>query len=295
MKYLTCFRRVVGHAGLATGLITSLTLTGCGGSSKSASKMAIGEKAAPSASSTASHSMAGMPIVEAGGPDKSASGFTFALQGTALSAGSLRFQIKGPDGKPVTAYEPDQTKLMHLFLIRSDLTGYQHQYPTMAPDGTWTAPVAIPQPGRYRAYVSFIAKAGDGKATPLILSDTVTMPGSSSTAALPAPSRKATVDGYTATLSGEAMAGRQHALTVTVSKGGKPVTNLQPYLGTWANLTAFHQGDLAFTHLHPETTATAGPKLAFNAMFPRAGTYRLFLQFQTGGVLHTAAFTLAIH
>jgi hypothetical protein len=31
--------------------------------------------------------------------------------------------------------------------------------------------------------------------------------------------------------------------------------------------------------------------MRFMATFPTAGTYRLFLQFQTGGRVHTAAFT----
>src|SRR5258708_29294072 len=110
--------------------------------------------------------MAGMPGMsgQAGnGLAKSASGFTFALQPTGLPAGkaaSLRFQITGPGGKAVTAFEPDQTKLMHFYLVRSDLTGYQHVHPAMAADGTWTAPLAAAQPGTYRAYASFVTKDG---------------------------------------------------------------------------------------------------------------------------------------
>ncbi|WP_329378415.1 hypothetical protein OG625_09870 [Streptomyces sp. NBC_01351] len=38
------------------------------------------------------------------------------------------------------------------------------------------------------------------------------------------------------------MAGMAHPLTVSVSKDGKPVTDLQPYLDTYAHLTAFHSG-----------------------------------------------------
>ncbi|HZE01023.1 MAG TPA: hypothetical protein VE155_04575 [Pseudonocardiaceae bacterium] len=33
--------------------------------------------------------------------------------------------------------------------------------------------------------------------------------------------------------------------------GPLPVTDLQPYLDTYAHLTAFHGGDLAFADLHP--------------------------------------------
>lgn len=88
-----------------------------------------------------------------------------------------------------------------------------------------------------------------------------------------------------------------HPMTVTISKDGKPVTDLQPYLDTYAHLTAIHEGDLAFAHLHPQTKIngdSGGPDLAFHAMFPKAGNWRLFLQFQTAGQLHTAALTLKV-
>jgi hypothetical protein len=87
----------------------------------------------------------------------------------------------------------------------------------------------------------------------------------------------------------------EHPLTVTITRGGKPVTDLQPYLDTYAHLTAFHEGDTAFAHLHPTTTVNGdhgGPELTFHAELPTAGNWRLFLQFQTAGTLHTAALTL---
>ena len=37
-----------------------------------------------------------------------------------------------------------------------------------------------------------------------------------------------------------------------------------------------------------------GPTLSFEAMLSQAGNWRLFLQFQTGGVLHTAEITLSV-
>jgi hypothetical protein len=189
---------------------------------------------------------------------------------------------------------------MHFYLVRSDLTGYQHVHPTMAADGTWSAPLAAVRPGAYRAYASFIAKDPMGKATALVLSDAITVPGSGSASEtpLPGPSTTASVDGYVLSLAGQPMAGMEHTLKVTVSKDGKPVTDLQPYLDAYAHLTAFRQGDLAFAHLHPEGTANGdhgGPTLTFHAEFAQSGTYRLFLQFQTAGTLHTAAFTLAVN
>ena len=85
-------------------------------------------------------------------------------------------------------------------------------------------------------------------------------------------------------------------LTVTVSKDGQPVTDLQPYLDTYAHLTALHEGDLAFAHQHPQGAVRGdrgGATLSFETELPKSGNWRLPLQFQTAGALHTAAITLS--
>jgi hypothetical protein len=210
---------------------------------------------------------------------------------------TLRFQITGNDGRPVTTFAPDQTKLMHFYLIRSDLTGFQHLHPEMSTDGTWTTAVAALQPGTWRAYASFNAIDGAGKSTTAVLGEQVTVPGTATAVPLPAPAASAEVDGYTLTVTGQPMANMRHELTVNVTKGGRPVTDLQPYLSTYAHLTAFHEGDLAFAHLHPHGTAAGdhgGPTLTFEAMLPRPGRWRLYLRFQTAGTLHTGSLVLAV-
>ena len=75
------------------------------------------------------------------------------------------------------------------------------------------------------------------------------------------------------------------------------MTDLQPYLGAYGHLVALRQGDLAYLHVHPEGTpgdgvTPAGPAVEFVAEVPSAGTYRLFLDFQHGGVVRTAEFTV---
>jgi hypothetical protein len=234
------------------------------------------------------------------GLQATASGLTFTTTTTSLPAGQqtpFTFRIAGSDGKPVTTFAPDQTKLMHFYLIRSDLTGFQHIHPTMAADGTWTAPVQALQPGSYRAYAAFIATDSAGKQTPLVLGDKLSVAGTASTTPLPPASGTTQVDGYTLTVGGNAMAGMTHTLTVTVAKDGKPVTDLQPYLDTYAHLTAVHEGDLAFAHLHPQGSVNGdhgGPTLTFESTLPKAGNWRLFIQFQTAGTVHTAAITLTV-
>ncbi|MEV5873513.1 hypothetical protein AB0L75_04625 [Streptomyces sp. NPDC052101] len=257
----------------------------------------------PSASASADGmaSMPGMGTASAGDGLAAARGdYRMASTDSGLPAGkatAYRFTIMGEGGKPVTDFAVDQTKRMHFYAVRSDLTGFQHLHPTMAGNGTWTAPLAALQPGTWRLYASFTPGSGSGKGQDFVLSRTVKVSGMDMASPLPAASGTTTVDGYTVTVQGDPMAGMAHQLTATVSKDGKPVTDLQPYLDTYAHLTAFHQGDLAFAHLHPETEVKGdhgGPTLTFHAQFARSGNWRLFLQFQTGGTLHTAALTLRV-
>ena len=246
-------------------------------------------------------SMPGMGSTSSGnGLAAAKDGYRMTSTASGLPAGKAtgyRFTITGPDGKPVTGFAVDQTKRMHFYAVRSDLTGFQHLHPTMAGNGTWTAPLAALQPGAWRLYASFTPDSGSGKGKDFVLSRTVKVPGMAMAAPLPKASGTTTVDGYTLTVKGDLMAGMAHQLTATVTKDGKPVTDLQPYLGTYAHLTAFHQGDLAFAHLHPQTKVDGdhgGPALTFHAEFPQPGDWRLFLQFQTAGKLHTAALTLHV-
>ncbi|HEV2344092.1 MAG TPA: hypothetical protein VGS97_08370 [Actinocrinis sp.] len=243
------------------------------------------------------------PMHDGTGLSASDEGFTFTPTATTLgaeSATSLRFKITDRAGTAVTSFVPDQTKLMHLYLVRSDLAEFQHVHPTMAADGIWTSDLAALTPGNYRAYVTFDAKNALGGTVSEVLSKALTVHGTATATALPATSSTITADGYTLTVSGKMTAAMPDTLTVTISENGQPVSDLQPYLGAYAHLTAIHAGDLAFAHLHPEgPTAMAmsdagGPTLTFHALMPESGDWRVFIQFQTGGVLHTAAITLRV-
>ncbi|WP_405008210.1 FixH family protein [Kitasatospora purpeofusca] len=214
---------------------------------------------------------------------------------TAGRATDLRFTVAGPDGSPVTDFAVHQTKKLHFYAIRNDLTGFQHLHPDLAGDGTWTAALAALAPGTWRLYADFVPNTGP-HAAELVLSRTVTVPGEAAPVPLPAPGDTATADGYTVTLTARPTAGA-HRLTAVVSRDGRPVGDLQPYLDAYAHLSAFHEGDLAMAHLHPAGTVDGdhgGPELTFQALFPEPGNWRVFLQFRTSGQLHTVALTLRV-
>lgn len=242
--------------------------------------------------SSSDGSMPGMLAVgDVSGLRSSADGYTFKLATTTLLVASpsrLSFRVVAADGKPVRDFQVDATKKMHLIIVRRDLTNYQHLHPTMAGDGTWSIDAAVRAPGNYRAFADF---ATSGKRR--VLGADLTAPGTTTTVPLPEPSTTTRVDGYDVTRhAGMLMTGSEAAIRFTVSRDGKPVRNLEPYLGNLGHLVILRAKTLQYLHVHPTSSGGTGPTIRFAADLTHAGRYRAFLQFQTNGKVHTAAFTL---
>jgi hypothetical protein len=206
---------------------------------------------------------------------------------TRLSTGAAEpfaFRVLGPDGKPVTGYTENHDRDLHLILVRRDMSGYQHLHPVLDATGTWTVPLSVATPGQYRVLADFRPA---GASESLTLGVDVPAPGDYRPVPLPPASRTAEVDGYTVTLTGDLDAGRTTELGLTVSRGGQPVTDLEPYLGALGHLVVLREGDLAYLHVHP----ARDDALAFQAEVPSPGVYRLYLDFQHAGKVRTAEFT----
>ncbi|MFE3873014.1 hypothetical protein ACFXPX_01290 [Kitasatospora sp. NPDC059146] len=206
--------------------------------------------------------------------------------------GEFTFRITGPDGAPVTAYEPQHEALLHLIVVRRDLSGYRHVHPTLDADGTWRVANPFDGPAAYHAYADFKAVG----AAPLTLGVDLTLPGGSAAHPLPEASATATVDGYTVTLAGQLTAGAAAPLTFTVTRDGAPVADLQPYLAAYGHLVSLRAADLAYLHVHPngepgDGVTAPGPEITFHAVAPTAGPYRLYLDFKHGDAVRTAEFT----
>ncbi|WP_243710925.1 hypothetical protein [Actinomadura sp. KC216] len=232
-----------------------------------------------------------------GGLQVSEDGYTLVPRKTTLAPGKrtdFRFTINGPDGKPVTGFKPLHGKRLHLIVASRDLSGFQHLHPSEAGGGVWTVPITIPKSGVYRFFTDI---QPDGAKRQLTLGTDVFVQGDLRTAPLPEPERVAKVDGYEVTLSGGLTPGKSTELTLSVSKDGKPVTDLEPYLEAYGHLVALRQGDLAYLHVHPDGEpgdgeTKPGPGITFFAEAPSSGAYRLYLDFKHGGKVRTAEFTV---
>jgi hypothetical protein len=208
---------------------------------------------------------------------------TFPARRTA----AYTFRIVDAHGATVRHFALEHGKRLHFIAVRRDLTGYQHLHPTQRPDGSWTVPLRFSAPGAYRVFADFTPDRGE-KTT---LGTDVLVDGATRHAALPPPSARASVDGYDVAISGTAAAGRMAKMTFSVTRDGRAVNDLQPYLEARGHLVALRAGDLAYLHVHPEDEATPGDRISFMTELPTAGRYRLFLQFQHENRIHTVAFT----
>jgi hypothetical protein len=233
-----------------------------------------------------------------GGLQSTQDGYTLELADPIAAAQAdvpLRFRILSPTGAPVKRFVETHDKLLHLIVVRNDLAVFQHVHPTLDAEGTWTVPLNLTRAGDYRVFADFLPSGGPA----LTLGANLHVAGKYDPQPLPPASTTAQVDGFTVKLSGTPKANDASMLTLSVERDGKPVDDLQPYLGAYGHLVAVRASDLAYLHVHPmgepgDGTTAPGPDIVFHTTFPSTGSYRLFLDFQHGDVVRTAAFTVNV-
>ncbi len=225
----------------------------------------------------------------------SQNGYSFRLDQTVVAPGPavpVSFTIEDAAGDPVTDYDEEHEKELHLIAVRRDFSGFQHVHPERAEDGTWSTTLDLTS-GQWRLFADFKASGAEA----ITLGNDLAVRGDYRPAAPPADARTAEVDGYTVTLAGDVASGEEARLTLSVARDGEPVTDLEPYLGAYGHLVALRSGDLAYLHVHPEGTpgdgkTEPGPDVVFFAEVPSPGSYHLYLDFKHEGVVRTAAFTV---
>ncbi|GLZ76648.1 hypothetical protein Afil01_14550 [Actinorhabdospora filicis] len=226
----------------------------------------------------------------AGGLEISAAGYTLVPAADVAEPGkqAISFRILRKDGTPQTNFAVVHEKPLHFFVVRRDFGVYRHLHPTMAEDGTWTVETELPEAGPYRMYADFTAVDAAGTQTAITLGADLTVTGSFEPVALPPAATVSKPGGLTVTMSGTATVGVASPILFTVDGG-----TFEPYLGAFGHLVALRDGDMGFAHVHPEPQLAQGAvKFWFTA--PSPGTYRFYLDFQVGGVVHTADYVVVV-
>jgi len=203
-------------------------------------------------------------------------------------AGRYRFRIVDAANETVSDFDVEHERRMHLIVVRRDFANFQHLHPRQLADGSWEVEANLDEAGVYRVFADF-ATGGQS----LTLATDLLVAGRFQPHPLPAPrTTDAAGDGYEVTIeSAEPTGGTATPVQFSVSRDGRPLDGVEPYLGADGHLVALREHDQAFLHTHPEGKPGGPGPISFQVEYPTPGRYRLFLQFKDRGEVRTAAFT----
>ena len=203
---------------------------------------------------------------------------------------NLTFEVHDPwKNRPVTNFQVVHEKLFHMFVVSQDLEVFLHNHPTLGADGKFHYDYAFPKPGMYRVLGDFYP---DG-ATPQLIAKTVIVPGPAPKAPVrPRDYGPKDAENLSVELSTEPQQPISGAKTQVLFKL-KPGDGLERYLGAWGHMLVASADLIDMIHEHP-FIADGGPQVQFNVVFPRAKSYRVWVQFQRKGVVNTAYFDIPV-
>jgi hypothetical protein len=238
---------------------------------------------------------------------------------------TLLFRIEKPDtGEVVRKFEVVHERQYHLFVISQDMQFFEHIHPRERADGTWTIDVTLPKPGYYKVLSDFLPSGGSSQfiARPLITAgydgDLV-----GDSAHLEPDTALTKTDGdITASVAYDPerfAVGLYGHLTyhLTDTATGRPITDLQTYLGAFGHTLIMSEDMAEYVHSHPLDIIAkpdddggppvfvippgadleklrGGPDVTFEGLMPKPGRYRAWTQFRRRDRLHTFAFTFNV-
>ena len=234
-------------------------------------------------------------------------------------------------GKPnvlsrYNALMPDHGKLMHLFLVREEgLDAFAHLHPVATSPEAMDFEAALPAltPGRYRVYGDIVHESGYAQ-TVVSVVDIGAAAASTATDAddswfTGSAAATASVDLGDGTHlvwarpSAPIVAGEESVLALSVRDSGGAVAPVEPYMGMTAHVIVASHDQGVFAHLHPSGSVSMAALQKFGNgtghsahaesvegrvevpyAFPRAGTYRMWVQVKRAGRVRTGAFDVIV-
>jgi hypothetical protein len=194
-------------------------------------------------------------------------------------------------GKQETKFQIVHDKYFHLFLLSQDLKHFAHEHPEVTEDKKFVLDFTFPAPGYYRVLSDFYPDGG----APQMVANSLFVPGPGfrmGFADLKPDLAPQKGENMTVSLRMEPeqpVAGLKTLMFFKIEPGN----GLEQYLAAWGHMLAASWDSVDMVHNHP-FIADGGPNIQFNMIFPRAGVYRVWVQFQRQGVVNTVAFNVPV-
>ncbi|HEX6573331.1 MAG TPA: hypothetical protein VF042_00050 [Gemmatimonadaceae bacterium] len=183
--------------------------------------------------------------------------------------------------RDVSSWTPlveDHGKLVHMFLIRDDLSAFAHLHPSTRDSVTFTSGLPPLPAGRYRVFGDIVHESGFTHT----LTSTVDVTSAGLPTAVGDPddswftqpvgsSRTASLDS-TGTIewnaTGNLTSGEPASLKFTIRNPDGTPARLEPYMGMPAHAVVARRDGSVFVHLHPMGTISMASQMAFEMRQP---------------------------
>jgi hypothetical protein len=206
----------------------------------------------------------------------------------------LQLMVRERENPKIAVSEFDRThqELLHLVVVRTDLTHFAHLHPVLGADGIFRISHTFDAAGEYHLFADTAPKGAGSQ----VLMATLKTAGKPDAAALPQPTNVQNVAGLRIEADAGAAGFRTRetipvAFSIRDAATGQPASDLEPYLGAQAHLILIHQDAVTFVHAHADELSSEAGRLRFLARFPKLGVYKSWLQFKRQGQVVTAEFT----
>jgi hypothetical protein len=221
---------------------------------------------------------------------------------------------------------PDHGHLMHLFLLRVPaMDRFYHLHPEGNKDGGFAVNLPSIDAGHYKIFADIVRATGfpDTMVTEMDIPQIAGVPLTGDDSDVAAAAFAANSTTSSALPDGGRMIWEQDSSAPTIGKltwfrfkvedkDGKPVSDLEPYMGMAGHAVFVRSDESVFVHIHPAGSAPMAalavaqkdvggtgehglsmgmaPEVSFPYGFPQAGDYRLFVQVKRGGRVETGLF-----
>jgi hypothetical protein len=203
----------------------------------------------------------------------------------------LDFQIRDPAGFEVESLQVVHEKRLHLMIVSHDLARFAHVHPIPEAHGSFRLRHTFPTGGTYVLYHDFTPDSVGMQVVPVEVNVAGPEPEPVTLVVDEAPKRER---GCEVTLTHSALVpDAECSLVFTLTRRGRPVNDLEPFLGATGHLVMVSQDRVTYLHSHPRELLT-GPRVEFRTWFPRTGLYKAWAQFQRGGRVLTVPFVVEV-
>ncbi len=184
---------------------------------------------------------------------------------------------------------------LHLIITDEQLEYFDHIHPEPQPDGSLAIPYRFADERRYLLFAELTPAGDRGQAFRFALGH---QPATINHLSTSAGARE--IGAYHVELLTQPrplVAQREAQLVFRLMRDGKPVMDLQPYLGALGHCVVISEDTGLYLHSHPEQLTppvSGGPMVAFHTEFPRAGRYKVWGQFKHRDEIIVADFVVEV-